>query len=158
MTPWTVACQAPLSMEFSRQESWSGLPCPPPGIEPRSSSLQVDPLPYEPPGKPKNTGVGSLFLFQGIFPTGSNPSLPHCRWILYCLSHQGSPRILGWVACPFSRGSPYPRMEPGSPAMLAETELPGSPYVYSMHNIIYVFHETYEFLPSQKYFASTLLT
>ena len=40
----------------------------------------------------KNTGVGCHALLQGIFPTqGSNPGLPHCRWILYCLSHQGSP-------------------------------------------------------------------
>ena len=43
----------------------------------------------------QNTGVGSLSLLQGIFPTpGSNPSLPHCRQILYHLSHKGSPRIL----------------------------------------------------------------
>ena len=42
---------------------------------------------------------------QGIFPTqGSKPDLPHCRRILYCLSHQRSPRILEWVAHPFSRG------------------------------------------------------
>ena len=52
-TPWTVACQAPLSMEFSRQEYWSGLPfpsprdLPDPGIEPRSPALQVDSLPTE---------------------------------------------------------------------------------------------------------------
>ena len=46
----------------------------------------------------------------GIFPTqGLNPGLLHCRWILYYLSHQGSPRILGWVAYPFSRGSSQPR-------------------------------------------------
>ena len=54
---WTVACQAPLSMGFSRQEYWSGLPfpspedLPDPGIEPRSSALQADSLPSEPPGK-----------------------------------------------------------------------------------------------------------
>ena len=43
----------------------------------------------------QNTGVGSLSLLQGIFPTqGWNPGYPHCRWILYQLSHQGSPRIL----------------------------------------------------------------
>ena len=43
----------------------------------------------------QNTGVGSLSLLQGIFPTqGSNPGLPHCRQILYQLSHKGSPRIL----------------------------------------------------------------
>ena len=54
-TPQTVARQAPLSMGFSRQDDWSGLPCPPPGdlpnpgIEPRSPALQVDSLPSEPP-------------------------------------------------------------------------------------------------------------
>ena len=65
---------------------------PNPEIEPRSPILQVDSLPAEPQGKPKNTGVGTLSLLQGIFPTqGLNPGLPHCRWILYQLSHQGSP-------------------------------------------------------------------
>ena len=60
--------------------------------------------PWNSPGQ--NTGVGSLSLLQGIFPTqGSNPGLPHCRWILYQLSHKGSPRILEWVAYPFSSGS-----------------------------------------------------
>ena len=53
----------------------------------------------------QNTGVGSLSLLQGIFPTqGSNPGLPLCREILYQLSHKGSPSILGWVAYPVSRG------------------------------------------------------
>ena len=55
-------------------------------------------------------GVGCHALLQGIFPTqGTNADLPRCRWILYCLSHQGSPRILEWVAYPFSRGSSQPR-------------------------------------------------
>ena len=55
-TPWTVAHQAPPSMGFSRQESWSGLPCPPPGdlpdpgIEPGPPTLQADALTSEPPG------------------------------------------------------------------------------------------------------------
>ena len=49
----------------------------------------------------QNTGVGSCSLLQGIFPTqGLNPGFPHCRWILYRLSHQGNPRILKWVAYP----------------------------------------------------------
>ena len=57
-----------------------------------------------------NTGVDSLVLLQGIFPIqGSNPGLLYCRQILYCLSHQGSPRILAWVAYPFPRGSSRPR-------------------------------------------------
>ena len=88
-TPWTVARQAPLSMGFSRQECWSGLPFPSPedipdqGTEPTSFALQVDSLPSEPLGKPKNTAVGSLSLCQGIFPSQeSNQGLWHCRWIL----------------------------------------------------------------------------
>ena len=61
-------------------------------IEPRSPALQADSLPSEPPGKPKNTGVGSLSLLQGNFPTQeSNRDLLHCRWILYQLNYQGSP-------------------------------------------------------------------
>ena len=57
-TLWAAACQASLSMKFSRQEYWSGLPCPPPEdlpyprIKPRSPALQADSLPSEPPGKP----------------------------------------------------------------------------------------------------------
>ena len=57
-TPWTVACQASLSMGFSRQEYWSGLPFPPPGdlanpgIEPASPALQVDSLPLNHQGSP----------------------------------------------------------------------------------------------------------
>ena len=48
--------------------------------------------PWNSPGQ--NTGVGSLSLLQGIFPTqGSNPGLPHSRWILYQLSHKGSPSV-----------------------------------------------------------------
>ena len=66
--------------------------------------------PWNSPGQ--NTGVGSLFLLQRIFPTqGSNSGLPHCRRILYQLSHKGSPRM--WVAYPFSRGSYQPRNQTG---------------------------------------------
>ena len=62
-TPWTVAHQAPLSMGFSRQEYWSGLPCPPPGdlpnpetepAFPAAPALQVDSFTAEPHGKPKH--------------------------------------------------------------------------------------------------------
>ena len=62
--PCTVSCQAPLFMEFSRQEYWSGLPWGSSQARDRTQSptLQVDSLTSEPPGKPKNTGVGSLFL------------------------------------------------------------------------------------------------
>ena len=65
--------------------------------EPVDCSLPGSSVHSDSPGK--NTGLGCHALLQGIFPTqGSNPGLPHCRWILYHLSHQGSPRILEWVA------------------------------------------------------------
>ena len=64
--------------------------------------------PWNSPGQ--NTGVGSLSLLQGIFPTqGSNPGLLCSRWTLYQLSHKRSPRVLEWVAYPFSSGSSWPR-------------------------------------------------
>ena len=109
VTPWMLTCQASLSMQFLRQEYWSGLPFPSSGDLPNpginsevkwseshsvmSDSLQPHGL-YSPRNSPvQNTGVGSLSLLQGIFPTqGSNPGLPNCRQILYQLSHQGSPR------------------------------------------------------------------
>ena len=58
VTPWTVACQAPLSMGFSSQGYWNGLPfpspgyLPEPGIKPASPALQAESLPFEPVGKP----------------------------------------------------------------------------------------------------------
>ena len=69
VTPWTIAYQAPLSMGFSRQEYWSGLPFPSPGdlpnsgIEPESPALQADALPSEPPGKPME-GEGAIISFD----------------------------------------------------------------------------------------------
>ena len=85
----------PVKYKSSRRESCSGI----------SNSFQ-------PQGQ--NTGVGSLSLLQGTFATqGSNPGLLHCRWILYQLNHKGSPRILEWVAYPFSSGSSQPRNRTG---------------------------------------------
>ena len=61
-TPWTVARQAPLSVGFSRQEYWSGLPflspgdLSNPGVESGSPALQANTLSSEPPGKPQNRG------------------------------------------------------------------------------------------------------
>ena len=66
----------------------------------------------------QNSGVGSLSLLQGIFWTqGWNPGLPHCRWVLYQLSFKGSPRILEWVAYPFSKGTSQPRNWTGVPCI-----------------------------------------
>ena len=91
-----------------------------------------DPMDYtvhsNSPGQ--NTGVASLSFLQGIFLTqGSNSGLLHCGWILYQLSHKGSPRILEWVAYP-PADLPNPGIKPGSPALQADslpTELSGKP-------------------------------
>ena len=105
---------APLSMEFSRQEYWNGLPCPPPGhlpnpgIEPRSPALQVIFvfcflfLPSESPGKAENPEVGSLSCLLGNFGAQElNQGLLHCRWIVYQLSYQSS---LGTTGTFFQEG------------------------------------------------------
>ncbi|CAN0528843.1 unnamed protein product [Rangifer tarandus platyrhynchus] len=85
-------------MEFARPEYWSGQlfpspgDLPNPGIETRSPALQADSLPAEPPGKAKNTGVGSLSLLQQIFPTQeSNQGLLTCKGIVYQLSYRETP-------------------------------------------------------------------
>ena len=98
-------------MEFSKPEYWSGLhfpspgDLPNPGIEIMSPALQAYSLTPEPRGKPKNAGVGSLSLLQGILLTQeSNQGLLHCRRILYQLSYQGSPicvkNLFIWITVP----------------------------------------------------------
>ena len=95
-----------------------------------------DPIDCSPPGfsvhgdsPGRNTGVGCHALLQGIFPTqGSNPGHPHCRWILYGLSHEGSPRSGLGDTIPSPDDLPDPGIEPGSPALQADSlpaELPG---------------------------------
>ena len=79
MTPWIVALQAPLSMGFSRQEYWSGLPFPPlgylphPGVELRSPALQTDCLQSEPPGKPGlfEASTGIRGVLETMDPAGT---------------------------------------------------------------------------------------
>ena len=104
------------------------------------SDVMSDPLqphelnPWISPGQ--NTGVDSLSLLQGIFPTqGSNPGLPHCRQILYQLSHKGSTRIhSGPILSPGDL--PNPGIEPGSPALQADSlssELSGKPWIQLNH-------------------------
>ena len=74
MTPWIVACQAPLSKEFSRQESWSGLPFPSPGdlpepeIKPRSPILWADSLLSECPDSKCLREQGQLTPLINLFP------------------------------------------------------------------------------------------
>ena len=70
-----------------------------------------DIMDYSPPDSSRQEYWSGLWCPPpGDLPTqGSNPGLPRCRWILYWLNHQGSPRILEWVAYPFSMGSSWPR-------------------------------------------------
>ena len=91
-------------MEFSRPEYYSGwlFPSPGhlpnPGIKPGSPTLQADSLPAEPPGKPKNSEVGSLSLLQWIFPIQElNRGLLHRRWTLYQLSYLSAILGVHWL-------------------------------------------------------------
>ena len=99
--------------------------------------------PWDSPGK--STAVGCPALLQGIFPTqGSNQGLLYCRQILYCLSHQGSPRILEWVACSFPGDLPNLRIELGSPALQILYQL-SYQYTTYIYMYIYVSVSTVEF-------------
>ena len=77
VTPWTIACQGPLSTGFSRQEYWSGLPFPSPGdlsdpgIKPRSPALRADSLQTELPGKPQSEGLS--VMSDSVRPHGLSP-------------------------------------------------------------------------------------
>ena len=102
--------------DWATKLSWTELgPGSSTGKESESRSVVSDSLwphglysPWNSPGQ--NTGVGSLSLLQGIFPTqGSNPGHPNCQQILYQLSHKRNPRVVKWVAFPFSRVSSLPR-------------------------------------------------
>ena len=106
---------------------------------PPSSSVHGDS-----PGK--NTGVGCHALLQGSFPTQeSHPGLPHCRQILYHLSHQRSPRILEWVAYPFPGELLNSGIKLGSSALQADSlpaEPPGKPFwkytCLQIHQVVYI--------------------
>ena len=122
-----------------------GLEEPPTACESESHSVVSDSLrphglysPWNSLGQ--NTGMGSLFLLQGIFPTqGSNPGFSHCRRILCQPSHQGSPRILESVAYPFSRGSSWARNHQGllhGRWILYQLSYRGSYYMWSA----FIFH------------------
>ena len=108
----------------------------------QSCPTLCDPMDWNPAGSfvhgnspGKNTGVGRHALLQRIFPMqGSNPALPCCRRILYHLNHQGTPRILEWVAYPFSRGSSWARNRTGVSWIAGgflPAELPGKPHLWS---------------------------
>ena len=91
-TPWTVSHQSPLSLEFSRQEYWSGLSfsspghLPDPGIKPWSPTLQANSLPSKPPGKPilvhklwQMYHINDIFWKLGGWYMGTNIILRFCK-------------------------------------------------------------------------------
>ena len=129
-TPWTAIHQVPLSMRFSRQGYWSGLPFPSPGdlpnpgIELRSPTLQADSLPSEPPGKScnENALLQRVFVFTSARHLRALPVWDHLFKVCYFLDNSmdcGLPgscvlgilqaRVLEWVSMPSSRGSSQPR-------------------------------------------------
>ena len=93
------------------------------------------------------------FPSPGIFPTqGLNPGLLHCRWILYQLNHKGSPRIMEWVAYPFSSRSSQSRNQTESPVFQADslpTELSGKPLVWK--SVTISFNSSVLFWPFLEY-------
>ena len=121
-TPWTVACQAPLSMEFSRQEYWSGLPfpssgdLPDPGMEPRFLALQADCLSSEPPRR-----------ISPPWPKSEVKSLS-CVWLFvtpWTVAYQASPSI-GFSRQEYWSGLPFPSPEDlPDPGIEPRKPLPG---------------------------------
>ena len=106
-------------------------PCPtlchPKAVALPSSSVHED-------SPDKNTGVGCHALLQGIFPTqGLNPSLPYHRWVLYHLSHEGSPRMLECVDIPSPGEFPDPGIESGSPVQVSSFVFP-----YKLVNFLFL--------------------
>ena len=100
VTPWTIACQASLSMGILQVRilEWVAMPFSRGSSQPRDqtqvSHIAGRILLSEPPGKSVNTGMGSLSLHRWIFLTQElNWGLLHCRWILYQLSYQGSSHL-----------------------------------------------------------------
>ena len=110
-----------------------------------SNSLQPHEL-YSPRNSlGQNTRVVNFSFDQQNFPTqGSNPGLLHCRWILYQLSHKGSPRILEWIAYPFSRGSSWLRNRTGASCIAGGFFTNWATYVtyfiYVLYNLIYILY------------------
>ena len=117
VTSWTVARQAALSVGFSRQEYWSGLPFPPtgdlpdPGIKPRFPALQADSLPCEPAGKRKEStkhlyaeAPGSEECLDLILSSKCGPkwmqSLP--SWVVTAVMFVWSENVLKWYPCDHS--------------------------------------------------------
>ena len=111
-------------------------------VESESHSVMSNPLqphglysPWNSPGQ--SSGVGSLSLFQGIFPTlGSNSGLPHCRQILHQLRYKGRPRYWSGYPIPSPGDLLNPGIEPESPTLEADslpTELSGKPYYWACY-------------------------
>ena len=113
VTPWTTACQAPLSIGFSRQEYWSGLPCPPPGDLPNPCLLFPELagrfFTLRHLGSPVNITCKIHYQVARaqLCPTLWDPK--DCSWSGYSIHGIFPARIPGWIAISSSRGSSQPR-------------------------------------------------
>ena len=129
-TPWTVAHQAPLPMEFSRQEYWSGLPflspgdLPDPGMEPRSPALQAGSLAPESPGKPSWCLKAKVLAAQSC-PTLCDPM--NCNSAGSSVYGILQARIQEWLPFPSPGDLPDPGIEPRSRALQADSVLLAPP-------------------------------
>ena len=158
MTPWTVARQAPLSMGIlqARILEWVAMPppedLPSPGIEPRSPAWQAYSLPYEPPGKTRNTGEGSLSLLQQIFPIEEDVRLYqiiflHLLWWPYSFSFL----VLFVHFCSVSQSCPIlydPR----------DCSMPGFPIYYQLPELLKCMSMAGAIQPSQHLSSPSLST
>ena len=139
-TPQTVPCQAPLSMEFSRQEYWSGLPFPSSrdlpnrGVESVSPALADGFCTTEPPGKLYVCVCVCVFVYE-VKVAQSCPTL--CDPMDYTVHGILQARILDWVAFPFSRGSSQARDQTEGPALQMHS-LPDEPQGRYIYMCIYI--------------------
>ena len=125
----SVSC----SIMFDSLQPWTVAPQPPLSVE-LSKQEYWSGLPFPSPGDLPNPGM--------------NPGLPHYRRILDLLSHQGSPKILEWVAFLFSRGSSQPRDEPRSPALRAGS-LPAEPPERDTRRRIQIWHKNIQIMKGE---------
>ena len=137
-TPWTVTHQVPLSMGFSRQENWSGLPCPPPGdlpnpgIKPRSPELQAVSSPSEPPGKLYHLWCWCWFSCSVVSNSYALWTVARQAPLSMAFSRQ---EYWNGLPFPFPGDLSHPEINPGSPTLQADsllTSYEGIPGMYPL--------------------------
>ena len=157
MTPWTAIHQVPLSMRFSRQGSWSGLPFPSPGdlpnpgIEPRSPALQANSLPTKLQGKPLICGEFSVIIVSNIY----HFPFSHSEFPIMCMLHFfHSPTDLEYSVL-FSLFTFCFSVLAVSIEMSSNSEIPSSAMSKTNESIRSILHSCYSALDLSHFFFST---